>query len=115
MQQFQALRQYWSDQGKFEQWVSLHFKITFLLHDEYSKVIDAHADFIFGIHGLVLMLIGLQLPVIVQQSGNTGLWDAIKYSLIIALTLLVSRLNLPEPSLALTGEGFLWILSKPTE
>lgn len=46
----------------------------------------------FVLNGLIFMLIGLQLPVIVQQLGDTSLWQAIKYSLIIALTLIVSRL-----------------------
>lgn len=46
----------------------------------------------FVLNGLIFMLIGLQLPVIVNQLGDISLWDAIKYSLIIALTLIVSRL-----------------------
>lgn len=46
----------------------------------------------FVLNGLVFMLIGLQLPAIVQQLGDTSLWTAIKYSLIIAAVLIVSRL-----------------------
>jgi len=46
----------------------------------------------FVLNGLIFLLIGLQLPVIVRQLGTTSLWEAIKYSLIIACTLIVSRL-----------------------
>lgn len=46
----------------------------------------------FVLNGLIFMLIGLQLPVIVDQLEDTNLWNAIKYSLIIAITLIVSRL-----------------------
>ena len=46
----------------------------------------------FVLNGIIFMLIGLQLPLIIQQLGNISLWDAIKYSLIIAFTLIVSRL-----------------------
>ncbi len=46
----------------------------------------------FVLNGLIFMLIGLQLPVIVKQLGNISLVEAIKYSLIIALTLILSRL-----------------------
>ena len=46
----------------------------------------------FVLNSIIFMLIGLQLPLIIQQLGNISLWDAIKYSLIIAFTLIVSRL-----------------------
>jgi CPA1 family monovalent cation:H+ antiporter len=46
----------------------------------------------FILNGLVFMLIGLQLPIIVRQFENTSLWEAIKYSLIVAVVLIGSRL-----------------------
>jgi Na+/H+ antiporter len=61
----------------------------------------------FVLNGLVFMLIGLQLPVIVQQLGGTSIWDAIKYSLIIAFTLIVSRMLI-----ALCASVFTMVASK---
>jgi CPA1 family monovalent cation:H+ antiporter len=46
----------------------------------------------FVLNGLIFMLIGLELPVIVRQLGNTSLVEAIKYGLIICLTLIICRM-----------------------
>lgn len=46
----------------------------------------------FVLNGLIFLLIGLQLPVIVKQLGNISVWAAIKYSLLIAAALIVSRM-----------------------
>jgi monovalent cation/hydrogen antiporter len=46
----------------------------------------------FVLNCLIFMLIGLQLPMIVQQLGTASIWQAIKYSLIIAFVLIASRL-----------------------
>lgn len=46
----------------------------------------------FVLNGLIFMLIGLELPVIVNQLGDTSLAEAIKYGFIISLTLIVCRL-----------------------
>ncbi len=46
----------------------------------------------FVMNGLIFMLIGLELPVIVKQMGDTSLTEAIKYALIISLALIVCRL-----------------------
>jgi NhaP-type Na+/H+ or K+/H+ antiporter len=46
----------------------------------------------FVLNGLIFMLIGLQLPVIVKDLGNTSLTDAITYGLIITAVLIVGRL-----------------------
>jgi Na+/H+ antiporter len=46
----------------------------------------------FVLNGLIFMLIGLELPVIIKQLGDTSLSEAIKYSLIIAFTLIICRL-----------------------
>ena len=46
----------------------------------------------FALNGLVFMLIGLQLPVIVQQLGSDGLRDGIKYGLLISGSLIILRL-----------------------
>jgi len=46
----------------------------------------------FALNGLVFMLIGLQLPVIVQQLGQEGLRDGIRYGLLISGSLIILRL-----------------------
>ncbi len=47
---------------------------------------------VFILNGLVFMLIGLQLPIVVQQLGDTNLTAAIGYGLIISFVLIVCRL-----------------------
>jgi Na+/H+ antiporter len=46
----------------------------------------------FVLNGIVFMLIGLELPVIVQQLGENALYDAVKYGLIISAVVVVTRL-----------------------
>lgn len=46
----------------------------------------------FALNGIVFMLIGLELPVIVAQLGNTSLSEAVSYGLIITAVLIVVRL-----------------------
>ena len=46
----------------------------------------------FALNGIVFMLIGLELPVIVGQLGDTSLYDAVRYGLIITAVLIVVRL-----------------------
>src|SRR5882757_1617215 len=46
----------------------------------------------FALNGLIFMLIGLELPVIVHQLGGIGLYDAIKYGLLVSAALIVIRL-----------------------
>lgn len=54
--------------------------------------VNVWASFVFVLNGLVFMLIGLQLPSIVQQLGDTSLASAIGYGLIISLALIVTRI-----------------------
>jgi len=46
----------------------------------------------FALNGIVFMLIGLELPVIIAELGNTSLSEAIKYGLIITGVLIVIRI-----------------------
>lgn len=46
----------------------------------------------FVLNGLVFMLIGLELPVIVDQLGNVGLGEAILYGVLMTLVLMVIRM-----------------------
>lgn len=46
----------------------------------------------FVLNGLVFMLIGLELPVIVQGLGDTSIFEAVKYGLIISLVVIITRI-----------------------
>jgi CPA1 family monovalent cation:H+ antiporter len=54
--------------------------------------VNVWTNFVFVLNGLIFLLIGLQLPAVVQQLGDTSLARAIGYGLIISLVLIVSRL-----------------------
>jgi CPA1 family monovalent cation:H+ antiporter len=49
-------------------------------------------NLVFLLNGLIFLLIGLQLPAIVRELGDTSLAMAIVYGLVISLVLIVSRL-----------------------
>lgn len=53
--------------------------------------VNVWASFVFVLNGLVFMLIGLQLPSIVQQLGDISLGSAIWYGLVISFALIVTR------------------------
>ncbi|SEJ20787.1 monovalent cation:H+ antiporter, CPA1 family [Dyadobacter sp. SG02] len=46
----------------------------------------------FVLNGIVFMLIGLELPVIIQGFGEASLAEAIKYGLIISLVVIITRI-----------------------
>ena len=46
----------------------------------------------FVLNGFVFILIGLELPLIIEQLGPGGLSNAIKYGLLISLVLIITRL-----------------------
>jgi monovalent cation/hydrogen antiporter len=54
--------------------------------------VNVWTNLVFVLNGLIFMLIGLQLPSVVEQLGDTSLGEAIVYGLIISLVLIVSRL-----------------------
>jgi monovalent cation/hydrogen antiporter len=54
--------------------------------------VNVWTNLVFVLNGLVFLLIGLQLPSVVQQLGDTSLGMAIVYGLVISLVLIVSRL-----------------------
>lgn len=54
--------------------------------------LNVWAIIVFVLNGLIFLLIGLQLPLIVQGLGGTSLWQAIRYGLLISAVLIVSRL-----------------------
>lgn len=54
--------------------------------------VNVWANLVFVLNGLVFMLIGLQLPTITQQLGDTSIGTAISYGLIVSLALIVCRI-----------------------
>lgn len=54
--------------------------------------INVWTNLVFVMNGLIFFLIGLQLPSIVQQLGDISLATAIGYSVVISLTLIITRL-----------------------
>lgn len=54
--------------------------------------VNVWSNIVFVFNGFVFLLIGLQLPFIVQQLGDTSLQTAIWYGLIISGVLIVTRL-----------------------
>lgn len=54
--------------------------------------VNVWANLVFLLNGLIFLLIGLQLPTVVRELGDTSLAGAIAYGLIISVVLIVSRL-----------------------
>jgi len=56
------------------------------------EAINVWTNVVFVMNGLVFMLIGLQLPSIISQLGETSLTNAIWYGVVISLILIFTRL-----------------------
>lgn len=56
------------------------------------EALNVWTSLVFVMNGLVFMLIGLQLPLIIQQLGDVSLSTAIWYGVAISLVLIVTRL-----------------------
>ncbi|KAA6439113.1 Na+/H+ antiporter [Dyadobacter flavalbus] len=56
----------------------------------YTNTVWSTVGFVFN--GIIFMLIGLQLPVIIQQLGDTSLSEAINYGLIISAVVILTRM-----------------------
>jgi len=54
--------------------------------------VNVWTNLVFVLNGLVFMLIGLQMPTITQQLGDTSLMTAIGYALAISFALIITRL-----------------------
>lgn len=68
-----------------------HKRQSMLTHVSRLQGSNVWSTFGFVLNGLVFLLIGLQLPSIAQQMGNTSLRTAIGYGLAITGVLIVSR------------------------
>ncbi len=56
------------------------------------EAVNVWSSLVFVLNGLIFLLIGLQLPAITRQLGETGLGEAIWYGLVISVVLIVTRL-----------------------
>lgn len=65
---------------------------TMLTYKSRLQGINVWSNLVFAMNGLIFLLIGLQLPSIVQQLGDTSLARAIWYGLVISFVLIVARL-----------------------
>jgi Na+/H+ antiporter len=65
---------------------------TMLTYKSRVQGFNVWTNFVFVLNGLVFLLIGLQLPSIVQQLGDISLATAIWYGLAISVVLIITRL-----------------------
>lgn len=64
----------------------------FLSSSSRLRGVNVWESLVFVLNGLVFLLIGLQLPEIVQGLGDISIWSAIGYGLLITVVLIVSRM-----------------------
>ena len=65
---------------------------SMLTYQSRIQSVNVWTSIVFVLNGLVFMLIGLQLPSITEQFGDTSLSQAIGYGLAISLVLIVTRI-----------------------
>ncbi len=65
---------------------------TMLSYQSRIQGVNVWNNLVFVFNGLIFMLIGLQLPTIVNQLGDISLASAIWYGLVISFALIVTRL-----------------------
>ena len=64
---------------------------TMLTYKSRLQGFNVWSNLVFALNGLVFLLIGLQLPSIIQQLGDTSLPRAIWYGLAISFVLIIAR------------------------
>ena len=65
---------------------------SMLTYQSRIQGVNVWTSLVFVLNGLIFLLIGLQLPPIVQQLGTVSLSSAIGYGLVVSLALIVTRL-----------------------
>ncbi len=65
---------------------------TMLTYKSRVQAFNVWTNLVFVLNGIVFLLIGLQLPSIVQQLGETSLNKAIWYGIAISLVLIITRI-----------------------
>jgi monovalent cation/hydrogen antiporter len=69
-----------------------HKRQSMLNYRSRIEGVNVWTNIVFVLNGLIFLLIGLQLPSIIQQLDNIRLSTAIGYGLIISLVLIITRL-----------------------
>ena len=64
---------------------------TMLTYKSRLQGVNVWSNLAFALNGIIFLLIGLQLPSVVQQLGNIGLGKAIWYGLAISIVLIIAR------------------------
>lgn len=64
---------------------------TMLTYKSRVQGFNVWANLVFALNGIIFLLIGLQLPSIVQQLGETSLAKAIRYGVVISFVLIIAR------------------------
>ena len=64
----------------------------FLSSSSRLRGVNVWESLVFVLNGLVFLLIGLELPEIVQGLGDVSVWSAIGYGLLISAVLIISRM-----------------------
>jgi CPA1 family monovalent cation:H+ antiporter len=72
----------------------LSFRSNEIFTESKSRIqtISTWATVVFILNGLVFILIGLELPIIIENLGEYSIGEAIKYGLIISLIIIVIRI-----------------------
>jgi monovalent cation/hydrogen antiporter len=69
-----------------------HKRQSMLNYRSRIEGVNVWSNIVFVMNGLIFLLIGLQLPSIVQQLGSVSIGTAIAYGLIISIVLIIARL-----------------------
>lgn len=67
-------------------------RLTMLSYETRIQAVNVWSNLVFVLNGIVFLLIGLELPMIVNQLGEVSLGSAIWYGLVISFVLIVTRL-----------------------
>ncbi|QKZ14817.1 Na+/H+ antiporter [Spirosoma sp. KUDC1026] len=81
----------------------------FFTHSSRLQALNAWATVSFVLNGVVFILIGLELPTIVEGLGDYSKVEAIKYGLIISAIVIVTRLLVAQLSALFTRLVSRWI------
>jgi len=67
-------------------------RLSMLTYRSRIEGVNVWTNLVFVMNGLIFLMMGLQLPVIMEQLGNISLSTAISYGLLISLVLIITRL-----------------------
>jgi len=83
-----------------------NLRLKFLSYQSRVQAVNVWTNLVFVLNGLIFLLIGLQLPTIVKQLGDTSILKAVGYGLVISFVLMFTRLLC-----TLLASPFTWLMS----